>query len=173
MRKIKNLLLVSFILFLLSGCISSRYYLQDKGKDRYFLTRIIRHGMKNGNITLTPVLVIDGRPYRYQVELKQDKLNLYRYTIKSIDVLKKKKAVEIYGKEGERGVLIISTVNDGIDNNKEPMIVIDGKTSTMEEMQKLNPMDIESIEILKSKDTVQLFTNEPNQGVIVIHLKKK
>jgi hypothetical protein len=40
-------------------------------------------------------------------------------------------------------------------------------------MEKLDPMQIDSIEIVKEKETVLKYTDENYDGVIIIHLKKE
>jgi len=106
MKKI-NILFIVVILF--TGCADKRYLLTDQGKNKYFLAETIRKQRKNGVISSTPILVIDGVPHRYNVELKKHQLTFAKRNIKRIDILKKDKAIIIYGTEGKKGVILVST----------------------------------------------------------------
>lgn len=49
-----------------------------------------------------------------------------------------------------------------------PLVIIDGKRSTMEEMQKLDPQTIDHIDVLKDEASLELYGEEGKNGVILI-----
>lgn len=109
----KHTILIVCLLLFIASCSTNtninRYLLTDKGDDRYFLQKCIDDSAKTGIISKTPMLVIDGHPYRNDVELKKHKLNLSRNNITLIYILRIQYAVNIYGELGRKGVVLIST----------------------------------------------------------------
>jgi hypothetical protein len=59
-------------------------------------------------ITDKPIVVIDGKPFRYQ-DLESQKLLLSKAEIAKIVAIDKQKGINIYGNFGDAGVLIITT----------------------------------------------------------------
>ena len=173
----KHISLIVCLLLLVASCSTSRYLLTDKGNDRYFLQRDIDDSAKTGIISKTPMLVIDGHPFRYDVELKKQKLNLSRNSITQICILKKQLAVSIYGEPGRKGVVLISTTAlkqvRAENSNDNILVLLDGNKISYEDMKKINPMDIEAIEVVKTKSEIKKYTIDAYDGVIVIKLKKK
>ena len=51
------------------------------------------------------------------------------------------------------------------------IIIIDGKTSTFDDFQKLNPNDIESMTVLKDKSAKAIYGEKGKNGVIIIKIK--
>lgn len=102
--------IISILLFLLSLSIYSqnRYELLDEGKDKLFLSDSISKMAEKGMITDKPIVVVDGKPYRYQ-DLENEKLSLLKIEIDKIVAIDKQKGINIYGNYGEAGVLIITT----------------------------------------------------------------
>jgi len=171
----KNTGLVLCLLLFVASCSTNRYELTDRGNDKLLLQKRIDESASTGMISKTPMLVIDGKPFRYDVELKKHKLKLSHGDIARIDILKMETAVNIYGEMGKKGVILISTVklNRGFIPDNNMLILSGGKKISMEEMKKINPLDIESIVIVKTKSEIQKYTSEECEGVIVINLKKK
>ena len=54
---------------------------------------------------------------------------------------------------------------------ENPLVVIDGKHSTMAELQTLDPKDIDHIDVLKDKASLEVFGEEGKNGVILITTK--
>ena len=61
----------------------------------------------------------------------------------------------------------ISTLND-----TSPLFVIDGLVADGESFNKLNPMDIENISILKDAGTAAIYGSRSSNGVVVVTTKK-
>ena len=63
---------------------------------------------KRGLITNHPIVVINGKPFRY-LDLEKQKLPLSKMAIEKIVAIDKQKGINIYGSFGEAGVIIITT----------------------------------------------------------------
>ncbi|MCH7524678.1 MAG: hypothetical protein IIC74_06630, partial [Bacteroidetes bacterium] len=107
----KLFLKLFLISLLLSSCSANRYLLTDSNKDdKQFLIKKIKKAKSNGEISShKPIIVIDGKPYRYSFELKEEKLTISKSDIKEINILKKETGISIYGVFGKNGVLLITT----------------------------------------------------------------
>ena len=64
----------------------------------------------------------------------------------------------------------IKMVNEK-DQMENPLIIIDDKRSSMEEMNKLDPQNIDRITVLKDKASTDLYGEEGKNGVILITTK--
>lgn len=147
--------------------------------------KIAIRGMSNLN---DPLIIVDHRkisPEEFN-KLKPDE-------IKSISVLKDKSAIELYGKEGENGVILIETktdvknkgigatgnipivrsVND-LDLSVPFLYVLDGEKMGRDfDLHSLESKDIESITVLKGKSAVDAYGEEGKDGVFIITRKKR
>lgn len=142
----------------------------------------------------TPMVIIDGK--KSESGLK----NINPDNIKSFTILKDASATAIYGEEGKNGVIIIDTkktselttisnTNSDItltgkvqslisskefrftETNK-PLIMVDGKEISQEDMSEINPNNIESISVLKDKSATEIYKEKGENGVIIIKMKK-
>jgi hypothetical protein len=80
----------------------------DEGNDKLFLSDSISKMAIKSLITDKPIVVIDGKPFRYQ-DLESQKLLLSKAEIAKIVAIDKQKGINIFGNFGEAGVLIITT----------------------------------------------------------------
>jgi len=127
-----------------------------------------------------PDVYIDGEKYNSKI------LNLIDpKKIESINVLKGEQAIEKYN--APNGVILITTkLNAKADTTsekkvtirgygstvkKDPMVIIDGNTSTHDALSKLNPDKIKSITVLKEQAAIETY-NAP-EGVIIVETKKR
>lgn len=173
----KNTIIILCLLLLVASCSTSRYELTGNGQERYFLQKRIDESVAVGMISKTPLLVVDGKTYRYNVELKKQKLDLSGKDITQIDILKWDKAMSIFGEEGKMGVMLITTsasrAAKGVSTDGNVLVLLEGNKISFEDLKKIDPIDIESIDIIKTKEQIQNFTWEAYDGVIVIKLKQK
>lgn len=175
MKKITLLLILAF---LINSCSSNRYLLTDKGNEKNYLSKTIKEKSKSGEISTKPLIVVDGVPYRHNMELKNKKLDLSKDEISTINVLKHDAGIAIYGHYADGGVLIITTKSyaaahsESIDK-KNILFLLGDKSISNSEVEKISPDDIESIDVIKDKEKIKKFTQENYDGVIIIHLKKK
>ncbi|AYL95036.1 M56 family metallopeptidase [Mucilaginibacter celer] len=77
------------------------------------------------------------------------------------------------GKKSDTKVIKVNGLSITTDNGKEPLFVIDGKTSTVDAMKKLDTDKIESISILKGDDATKKYGDKAKDGVVVIDTRKK
>jgi len=173
----KNYIFISIWIFILSACSSNRYLLTDKGPDSKYLIEKIEKSAQKGLISKTPMLVIDGHPYRYDVELKKG-LRLTKTDINQIDILEHETGTNLYGSRGKKGVVLIMTFTGeklyGLTKLEGNVLILcEGNKFTKKELWNINPMEVDSIEIIKSKDEVVKYTTDNFQAVVVIKLMKK
>lgn len=116
--------------------------------------------------------IVDGKKVSRE---ELDKLSAEQ--IKSVVVLKGKAAIEEYGDEAQRGVLLISTkesddtqpmkitLSDKGEQGSQKSIIIDGKEVSAEDMEKLNLSGmVGNISILNGNDS--------GENTIIIHSQK-
>ncbi|WP_339904895.1 TonB-dependent receptor plug domain-containing protein [uncultured Cyclobacterium sp.] len=120
-----------------------------------------------------PDVYIDGKKYDHAIVELLDKEK-----IATISVLKDEKALERYN--APNGVILIETkakkedqvkirYKDGNNNEAHPLIIIDGIKAEKGDMEKLDPIDIASVEVLKGENAMKKH-NAPN-GVVIITTK--
>jgi bla regulator protein BlaR1 len=80
-----------------------------------------------------------------------------------------------YGKKANTNIRALKVNGMSIVTNgdKDPLVVIDGKNSTMEALKKLDPDKVESVSILKGDDATKKYGNKAKEGVILIGTHKK
>lgn len=125
---------------------------------------------------IKPDVYVDGKKFDFSIDL----LDVNK--IESVKILKGDKASKEYN--AKNGVILIVTKKNNDEMNqpkieakeyttnegKEPMIMIDGKESEKENLEKISPNDIKSIEILKNEQAIKKY-NAPN-GVVIVTTKK-
>lgn len=185
----KNVLIIIFVGFLsISGIHAQNVAVQAIGgldSTKLFV------GLKD---SLKPDVYVDGTKYDFKII---DLLDPEK--IESINVLKGEAAVKEYNspngvllistkkagndKEGDVTRLRIKGANEEADgntkirirgkssfDNSSPMIIIDGKVATKEQLSKLSTSDIESIDVLKNEKSLEKY--KASNGVIVVKTYK-
>ena len=170
-----RLLTVILCMSLFTACSTDRYLLSGSTDDNNFLIDKIKENVEMGLITNKPLIVIDGVPHRYSIELKEKPLELKRSQIRGIDVLKKDVGVKLYGEEGKAGVVVVTVKPKSKRWTKDEVIlyIAGGKVITKEELKQIKPSEIESINIIKDKSEFKLYTDKKCDGLVVITLKQK
>ncbi len=108
--------------------------------------------------------LIDGK------ESTVDKVkNISPDNIVSISVLKDTAATNKYGDKAKNGAIEIYTKN--ISVKKNPLTIVNGKKIPYDVLNTIDPNTIESITVLKDKNTVEKYGKEGENGVILITLK--
>lgn len=59
-----------------------------------------------------------------------------------------------------------------LDDNSKVLVYLEDKVISLIEMEALNPNDIESVEVIKDRDKIKVYTSDDYDGVIIIHMKK-
>lgn len=146
---------------------SSATYNQDTSA-----ARIPSAGKKNPN---TPIYVVDGKRTKDISKLSPD-------SIESITVLKKDNLIIITTKEPDTVVkekkpdkeAFVTESGPYPESNERLLYIIDGEESEDKEIiQTLDPRDIESISVLRSKESMKEAGKEGYDGIIVISTKKE
>ena len=178
-----KLFLRTFVfVFILSSCTSNRYVLLDNNEDKDFLKELIKEYKQTLGILNKPIIVLDGIPYRYSHELKEKPLPITKSDIKEINVLKNKVGRRIYGEFAKDGVILITTktkeetkvkpTNSESDfYDKKILFIVDGKTVERKVALSLDPNDIETLTVIKKKESILEYTSEEYDGVIIIETK--
>ncbi|WP_179377236.1 hypothetical protein [Winogradskyella wichelsiae] len=118
-----------------------------------------------------PDIYVDGKKFDFSMDLIDTDM------IASVVVIKGDKAIKKYN--APNGVILVTTnkkheldKTNGKTNFKgtTPVIIIDGKVSNKETLDKLSPDDIEKIEVFKDEKAIKKY-NAAN-GAIVITTKK-
>ncbi|WP_462254959.1 TonB-dependent receptor plug domain-containing protein [Ferruginibacter sp.] len=122
----------------------------------------------------TPLYVVDGK-------VKEDNFNVNTIApdnIESINVLKGNSATLLYGEKGKNGVVEIKTKNKNVTEvivqgykKTTPLYIIDGKESTKEDADKINPERIEEVRVIKEITALQIYGEKGKNGVVIINLK--
>ncbi|MFN3380653.1 MAG: TonB family protein [Runella zeae] len=135
-----------------------------------------------------PLILLDGAPLKKGVEaLNPD-------DIESIEVVKNDAAVRIYGAEAKNGVVRIiskkaAAKNDdknltlrltepsasnflGLNTEALPYFLVDDKESSQEEVHKIGPNKIESVNVLKGEGAIKKYGDKGKNGVLEIKTKK-
>lgn len=118
------------------------------------------------------IFMVDGTQTNY------DKVQVIDpQEIDNVSVLKGDAATSVYGTEAKDGVVIITTKNNGHSSSTErrigvsdgnPLILMNGVAITKEEMDKINPDDIESVNVLKGEQATRLYGEKGKNGVVII-----
>lgn len=95
----KFVLKLALVTVMFNSCAPNRYLINgDTKTDQKFLVDEIKKAKSNKEISSkTPLIVLDGKPYRYDYELKNE----------TITVIKDKKEIKKYTSKIYDGVIII------------------------------------------------------------------
>jgi hypothetical protein len=197
----KKVILAIIVVLSFSTYSQNRYELLDKGKEKSFLSDFISKMAESGSITNLPVVVVDGKPYRYQ-DLENQNLPLSKFAIEKIELLKTPVGISIYGSYGEAGVLVITTIKSKIfllDNEDDsmyylvdkikiafendqiantPLIVIDGVPFEYDKMLNtiilsLKKEEITDVTILNKSSSPVIYGKDAIYGAIIISTSKQ
>lgn len=118
-----------------------------------------------------PLIIVDGKEMSKK---EYDKIS--QNDIESISVLKGKAAKKKYGKKGKNGVVEVKLKKKDVIVGGEagsPLIIIDGRESSNEEMKNLDQDKIKSVSILKDERAIKKYGKKAKDGAVEIIMKKK
>ena len=164
----KQIIVAIIILLSFSIYSQNRYELLDKGNGKLFLSDFISKMAESGSITNQPIVVLDGKPYRYQ-DLENQKLLLSKKAIEKIELLKKPVGISIYGSYGEAGVLVITTSKLKVfllDNEDDSMYYLVDKIKTAFQSEQIEETPLIAIDGVP-------FEYDKTQNTIILPLKKE
>ena len=164
------------LLILFTGCSSRRYLLSDEENNRRYLIEYINKLSAQGDISKKPMIVIDGKPFRFDKELKNDRLPISQNDIGEIILLDREIGITMYGDYAKNGVLLIATKSylDKKEPKKEDdrlYIIQDGKVITHDEMKRIDPNEIAQIEVIRDRDKISQYTDGDYNVVLIIKMK--
>jgi TonB family protein len=70
-------------------------------------------------------------------------------------------------------IVITDKANTGLDGSKKPIVMIEGKEMNEFELKKIDPKDIEKMDVYKGETAITRYGEKAKDGAIVITLKKK
>ncbi|MFH6944974.1 hypothetical protein [Flavobacterium sp. FlaQc-50] len=109
-QKLMKQILILFTLLVIIGCSKDTIFvLKDTDNQKYYLSDSIRKIAQNNQISLSPIIIIDGIPIKYDIEKDTVFLPLQKKDLYQILFLNKRSATVIYGSQGGRGAIIITT----------------------------------------------------------------
>ena len=129
--------------------------------------------------SLPPLVMVDG------VKYKGDIKDLNSDDIQSINVLKSPSATSVYGSEALNGVILVTTKKSRLaglkpaislsaqadSTVKAPIYIIDGNISNSAYFKKLNPADIDNINVLKDASAKAIYGRAGKNGVVIVVTK--
>ncbi|MBO6632235.1 MAG: hypothetical protein JJ936_11910, partial [Psychroserpens sp.] len=133
-----------------------------------------------------PIYIIDGK-----VVTKEALEDVDSDDIKSLNILKGKAAVEVYGYKAKNGAVILNkkdakgwTIDHDkksnfsveyeffdTDDGETPLIIMDDKVITKKDMKSMDYNLIDKIEVIKDTRAIEIYGDKGKNGVIIIDSK--
>jgi TonB family protein len=128
-----------------------------------------------------PLYILDGK------EITNTQLQEFNPNeIESLTVLKDGSATKIYGEKAKNGVILITSKKAAVQLNEVVVVgkpktnddllnalwVLDGKELAKEQIQKLSPDSIQSMNVLRGEEATKKYGDKGKKGVIEITTKK-
>jgi len=117
---------------------------------------------------LGTLVIIDGE------EMTREGLSMIKSEdIAHVEVIKDTDlAVKQWGSKGVNGVIIVTTKNANETKAVEPLIIVDGGEVSQKEFEKINPKDIDHIEVIKNgSKAAEQWGSKGLNGVIIVTTK--
>ena len=156
----KNLLLLSGLLSISFLC-SSQEEKKDSAldiKSRFSTTKV------------NPLIILDGQELKDSTSLASIAPN----DIESIELLNETQGLNVYGRKGIKGVVLITTKgNKNITQPTElvgPLYILDDVEVKIGKLADVNTSEIEKVEVFKSKQA-EPYGEKGKNGVIIITTK--
>lgn len=155
----------------------------DDSKDASYVI-VTSDGEKKKIHKKVKVIEIDGDDDEI-IEIKEQKGNAYIIKKDIHEGENGEKEIEVIVESKDKGHNVWLSDDDDVhiiksekkkifisDDGDSPIIIIDGKESTKEEMQKTDPENIKSVEVLKGDKAIKEYGDKAKGGVIKITTKK-
>ena len=117
---------------------------------------------------LGPLIIVDGK------EMTHEGLSMIKSEdIAHVEVIKDTDlAVKQWGSKGVNGVIIVTTKNANETKAVEPLVIVDGGEVSQKEFEKINPKDIDHIEVIKNgSKAAEQWGSRGLNGVIIVTTK--
>lgn len=84
---------------------------------------------------------------------------------------------QVYGEQSLNGLILIKTKSFKEKAKKsysdsKILFLVDGQVISQEEIEKIDPKDIETVTVIKNEEDILKYTTEHYDGVILIEMKK-
>ncbi len=165
-----------FLLVISYAGFAQQYLLKDDNTDKNFISNFIAKNIEEGNITSTPLILLNNKTLS---EEELDQFNFYRNDIAAMSAFDRdnKKMVEVYGNKAINGVIIIDTESRQKEDeksivNSKVLYLVDGKEASDEDIEKLLPDLIDTIQIIKDKKAMTAYNAAHYDRIVLITLKK-
>lgn len=129
-------------------------------------------GDANGPIAISkmlgPLIIVDGK------EITHEGLSMIKSEdIAHVEVIKDTDlAAKQWGSKGVNGVIIVTTKNANETKAVEPLIIVDGGEVSQKELEKINPSDIDHIDVIKNgSKAAEQWGSKGLNGVIIVTTK--
>ncbi|MEI7587568.1 TonB family protein [Runella sp.] len=141
---------------------------------------ILNGGIKihdsKGLFTTKPLFILDGK----EITNEQFEKAIAPEDIDNISVLKNESATAIHGEKGKYGVVYITSKKAAAAKKEaaqkptatDALWLLDGKEMAKEQIQKLSPDSIQSMNVLKGEEATKKYGEKGKNGVIEITTKK-
>jgi len=95
-------------------------------------------------------------------------------SIESVNVIKDDNLIILRTKSRKPSRIVIKeTGNESTGISDNVLVIIDGENSSKSEIEKIDPSEIESIEVIKGKEVSKKYSDKDHDGVIIITRKHK
>ncbi|WP_179348165.1 M56 family metallopeptidase [Winogradskyella pacifica] len=169
----------------------SDFYYEDGSKPKIISQEVIIHNPSNKAIYNSrfssqnpkPLIIVNGKPATSEY-LKTIDAN----DIESMTVLKGENALEVYGKKGQNGVIVLTTksnntvkgsyrhtdTNAQFPNEDNLLYILDGKEISKSDLLKVYSKEtVSSISVLKGKEAKEKYGEKGTNGVVEVISKNK
>lgn len=171
----RNLFLILFGFLTFTG-FAQDYLLADENSDKNMIADFIEKSIAEKKLKKNPVIVVNERVLK---DGELDKLNFYKSDIIEFNIIAmdNPQMEGIYGKQSLNGVLLIETkpfqerAAKSISDSKV-LILLNEKPITEAELEKINPNEVESVNVVKDKNEISKYTSDKVDGVLIITMKK-
>lgn len=111
-KLMKRALLIFALVILITGCSNPKVFiLNDKNENKYFVLNSINTAFQENQIGESPLIVINGIPFKYNKKQDSIILPFKKSEIISLDFLNKNSSRIIYNEKENDGAIIITTNN--------------------------------------------------------------
>ncbi len=156
-----------------NGNVVEKHHVIYTGNEEAKVIRIAKDNDKSlsvvSNKLVGQLIAIDGREVT-----KEEMLKIKSEDVVSVNVLAPgSKAAEAYGEKGRNGVILVETKTaKNLSVTTNPIVVIDGKEASDEDLAEIDPTQIANVTVLKAgSDAAKAYGDKGKNGVILVTTK--
>ena len=156
-----------------NGNVVEKHHVIYTGNEEAKVIRIAKDNDKSlsvvSNKLVGQLIAIDGREVT-----KEEMLKIKSEDVVSVNVLAPgSKAAEAYGEKGRNGVILVETKTaKNLSVTTNPIVVIDGKEASDEDLAEIDPTQIANVTVLKAgSDAAKAYGDKGKNGVIQVTTK--